>query len=71
MTRIKYLLLTAICLACAQAYGQSLLVYHVVGQVSYRVNGVSKPLVMNTKVTAQTSITVPYGGKVELLNEQS
>lgn len=71
MTRIKYLLLTAICLVCAQAYGQSLLVYHVVGQVSYRVNGVSKPLVMNTKVTAQTSITVPYGGKVELLNEQS
>lgn len=71
MTRIKYLLLTAIYLVCAQAYGQSLLVYHVVGQVSYRVNGVSKPLVMNTKVTAQTSITVPYGGKVELLNEQS
>ena len=34
MTRIKYLLLTAICLVCAQAYGQSLLVYHVVGQVS-------------------------------------
>ena len=71
MTRIKYLLLSAICLVCAQAYGQSLLVYHVVGQVSYRVNGVSKPLVMNTRVTAQTSITVPYGGKVELLNEQS
>lgn len=53
MTRIKYLLLTAICLVCAQAYGQSLLVYHVVGQVSYRVNGVSKPLVMNTKVKVQ------------------
>ena len=70
MTRVKYLLLSAICLVCAQAYGQSLLVYHVVGQVSYRVNGVSKPLVMNTKVTAQTSITVPYGGKVELPNVQ-
>ena len=51
MTRIKYLLLTAICLVCAQAYGQSLLVYHVLGQVSYRVIGLAQPLVMDTKVT--------------------
>lgn len=71
MTRAKYFLLTLIFLLSVQVQGQSLLVYHVVGKVMYNAKGAMKPLVMNTPVTANTSISVPYGGKVELLDEKS
>lgn len=71
MTRAKYFLLTLIFLLSVQVQGQSLLVYHVVGKVTYNAKGAMKPLVMNTPVTANTSISVPYGGKVELLDEKS
>ncbi len=48
---------------------QNLVAYHVVGNVTYKVSGKNKPLVMNTKVTEQTVVNIPYGGKLELLDE--
>ncbi len=48
---------------------QNLIAYHVVGNVTYKVGGKSFPLVMNTNVTEQTVINIPYNGKVELIDE--
>lgn len=70
MIRIKHLLIIILLLTSAHAFCQSLLTYHVVGKVTfYNDKGVSRPLVLNTKVSQDTKISVPYGGKVELLNE--
>ena len=54
-----------------RASAQSLVAYHVVGKVTYMVNGEIKPLVMSTKVDGNTRVNVPYGGKVEFLDEKN
>ena len=71
MIKIKYILLCLLCLLALRTGAQSLVAYHVVGKVTYMVNGVSKPLVMSTKVNGNTRVNIPYGGKVELLDEKN
>ena len=71
MIKIKYILLCLLCLFVLRASAQSLVAYHVVGKVTYMVNGEIKPLVMSTKVDGNTRVNVPYGGKVEFLDEKN
>lgn len=70
MIKIKYILLCLLCLLVHRTNAQSLVAYHVVGKVTYMVNGETKPLVMSTKVDGNTRVNVPYGGKVEFLDEK-
>ena len=61
--------LLAVCtLLTAQA--QSLLTYHVVGDVKLYVQGKATPLTMNRQLTMQSEVSIPYGGKLELLDEK-
>ena len=71
MIKTKYILLCLLCLFVLRASAQSLVAYHVVGKVTYMVNGEIKPLVMSTKVDGNTRVNVPYGGKVEFLDEKN
>lgn len=61
------------CLLCAlsifSAEAQTLVAYHVVGKVEQHQQGKSSPVVMNTALTPQTEVSIPYGGKLELLDE--
>lgn len=62
--------LFAICLLCCnEAAAQKLLAYRVVGEVTRTAQGKQVPLVMNTQVDYSTEINIPYGAKVELLDE--
>lgn len=49
---------------------QNLLVYHVVGKVMQYHQGKSTPLVMKSRINENTEINIPYGGKVELIDEK-
>lgn len=71
MIKTKYILLCLLCLFVLRASAQSLVAYHVVGKVTYMVNGEIKSLVMSTKVNGNTRVNVPYGGKVEFLDEKN
>lgn len=71
MIKIKYILLCLLCLLALRTGAQSLVAYHVVGKVTYMVNGESKPLVMSTKVNGSTRVNIPYGGKVEFLDRKT
>ena len=71
MIKIKYILLCLLCLLALRTGAQSLVAYHVVGKVTYMVNGESKPLVMSTKVNGSTRVNIPYGGKGEFLDEKN
>ena len=62
------LLLALLCLSPLAA--QDLMVYHVVGKVMQYHQGKPTPLVMKTRVSEHTEINIPYGGKVELINEK-
>lgn len=63
------LMLLALFLALG-ASAQDLLVYHVVGKVeAYYKNGKSYFVEMNKKLNAGTTINVPEGGIIELLDE--
>ena len=72
---LKSLLLRCLmlCMLCAlsflQAEAQKMVAYHVVGKVEQFCQGKSSPVVMNSTLTPQTEINIPYGGKVELLDE--
>lgn len=70
-TLIKRLsVLGVICaLCCDLALAQKLLAYRVVGEVTQTVRGKQVPLVMNASVDYATDINIPYGAKVELLDE--
>ena len=63
MIKIKYILLCLLCLLALRTGAQSLVAYHVVGKVTYMVNGESKPLVMSTKVNGNTRVNIPYAEK--------
>ena len=52
------------------AHAQSLLTYHVVGDVKLYVQGKAVPLTMNRQITMQSEVNIPYGGKLELLDEK-
>lgn len=49
---------------------QNMLVYHVVGKVVQYHQGKSTPLVMKSRINENTEINIPYGGKVELIDEK-
>ena len=53
------------------AFAQDLLVYYVVGNVTYAPNGSSVPLVMNTRIKPSVVITIPADCRVELLDVSS
>lgn len=49
---------------------QSLVAYHVMGKVTYSTSSGNKAVELNTRLTASTIVNIPYGGKLELLDEQ-
>lgn len=51
------------------AWAQDLVAYHVVGKVNIIVDGKSSPLAMKAHVKPTTQVEIPYGGKLELLDE--
>lgn len=66
----RLLVLSVVCtLCCNLSLAQKLLAYRVVGEVTQIVKGEQIPLVMNTSVDYATEINIPYGAKVELLDE--
>lgn len=70
MTRIKKIYTTLLLMALPiLANAQSLVAYHVVGKITYNTPSGSKDVVMNTKLTNETTVNIPYGGKLELLDE--
>lgn len=71
MTNVKRLLFLIITiLGVLRIEGQSLVAYHVVGHVTYTKQGKTLPLVMNTTITGQTVVNIPYNSKLELLDEK-
>ena len=50
------------------AFAQDLLVYYVVGNVTYTPNGASAPLVMNSRIASTVEINIPADSRVELLD---
>jgi hypothetical protein len=50
------------------AFAQDMLVYYVVGNVTYTSNGTSTPLTMNTRIAPTTVINVPADSRVELID---
>lgn len=66
----KLLITVLLCLFCCDlSMAQRLLAYRVVGDVTYTIQGKQLPLKMNTSIDYQTEINIPYGAKVELLDE--
>ncbi len=53
------------------AFAQDLLVYYVVGNVTYAPNGSNVPLVMNTRIKPSVVIEIPADSRVELLDISS
>lgn len=66
----RLLTVAAMAFAVITVTAQNLVAYHVVGKVTYISQGSTLPLVMNTKITPQTIVNIPYGGKLELLDEK-
>ena len=66
---IKSFVITIICcLMPLSAFAQDMLVYYVVGNVTYTSNGTSTPLTMNTRIAPTTVINVPADSRVELID---
>lgn len=57
-------------LTCLSAEAQVLKVYYVAGNVTQTTGGKKKAVALNDALSMQTQVSVPYGGKLELLNEQ-
>lgn len=56
-------------LCTTHVYADDYLAYHVVGKVNSVSSGKSRPIVMNTHITSETHVSIPYGGKLELMDE--
>ncbi|MCR4835885.1 MAG: hypothetical protein K5899_05765 [Bacteroidaceae bacterium] len=66
---IKSFVITIICcMMPLSAFAQDMLVYYVVGNVTYTSNGTSTPLTMNTRIAPTTVINVPVDSRVELID---
>ncbi len=66
---IKSFVITIICcMMPLSAFAQDMLVYYVVGNVTYTSNGTSTPLTMNTRIAPTTVINVPADSRVELID---
>ncbi len=57
-------------LAAMGVNAQNLVAYHVMGKVTYSTSSGNKAVELNTRLTASTIVNIPYGGKLELLDEQ-
>ena len=57
-------------LAVMGVKAQDLVAYHVIGKVTYSTSSGNKNVDVNTRLTASTMVSIPYGGKLELLDEQ-
>jgi len=65
----KYLIFAVFCcLLPFPAIAQDLLVYYVVGNVTYTPNGTATPLVMNTRIAPTTVINIPADSRIEVLD---
>lgn len=72
MIKIRHLLfIISTLLFTTNITAQNLVAYHVVGDVTYVAQGNTKKLVMNTNITNETTVNIPYGCKVELLDEKN
>ncbi len=67
MKRLTFLLFFILTL-CFKLSAQDLLVYYVVGNVTYTQNGTAAPLAMNTRIAPTTVINIPDDSRVELLD---
>lgn len=56
-------------LCCHLTVAQKVVVYRVVGKVTQTVQGRQVPLKMNTRLDYKAEISIPYGGKVEMVDE--
>lgn len=57
-------------LAIIGVKAQDLVAYHVIGKVTYSTSSGNKNVELNTRLSASTMVNIPYGGKLELLDEQ-
>lgn len=72
MKKNRVLAIIGMLLISAQVLkAQTYTAYHVVGDVKYTEAGKSKAVTNNTKLTAQSQVTIPYGGKLEMLDEKN
>lgn len=70
-TATRLLAIAVFCFAgCNLSVAQKLVAYRVVGKVTHTVKGKQVPLKMNEHVDYATEISIPYGAKVELLDEK-
>lgn len=70
MIRIyKILLAFVLVMLPVLVHAQELVAYHVVGKVTCVAQSGNKEVVMNTRLTGATTVSIPYGGKLELLDE--
>jgi hypothetical protein len=69
MRKYRVLIVAVVCcLLPFSAFAQDMLVYYVVGNVTYSPNGTATPLVMNTRIAPTTVINIPADSRVELLD---
>lgn len=69
MRKYRFLTIAVIfCMMPLMAFAQDLLVYYVVGDVTYSPNGSNVPLAMNTRIAPTTVINIPADCRVELLD---
>lgn len=71
MKQAKHILATLLLLIATAAgvQAQTLVAYHVVGQVTCNTPGGQKDVVISSQLTPETTVNIPYGGKLELLDE--
>ena len=69
MRQYRFLIAALICcLLPLSAFAQDMLVYYVVGNVTYTPKGSATPLVMNTRIAPTTVINIPADSRVELID---
>ena len=72
MRKYRFLVIAVIfCMMPLMAFAQDLLVYYVVGNVTYAPNGSNVPLTMNTRIAPSVVINIPADCRVELLDVSS
>lgn len=70
-TATRLLAIAIFCFAgCNLSVAQTLVAYRVVGKVTQTVKGKQVPLKMNAHIDYATEVSIPYGAKVELLDEK-
>lgn len=70
-TATRLLAIAVFCFAgCNLSVAQKLVAYRVVGKVTQTVKGKQVPLKMNAHIDYATEVSIPYGAKVELLDEK-